>query len=131
MNKLSLIVLSLVFGISTVSFASEIDYKCVANTLESINSSIYYNLSKSEIESMLTITELVGHLDAVNAVKKCDKQLAITTTPYQCIAESLQATNSSIYYNLSDADIDAMLTITEFAGHLDAVNAEISCNSKK
>ena len=131
MNKLSLILISLSFAIATPSFAADVNYKCVASVLESTNSSIYYNLSNTEIDTMLTITEFVGHLDAVNAVKKCDKQLVITNTPYQCIAETLQATNSSIYYNLSESDIDAMLTITEFAGHLDAVNAEIRCNSNK
>ncbi len=59
-------------------------------------------------------------------------QAAFATGPisdkqYQCIAESLQAINSDIYYNLSRTDIDIMLQIPEMAGHIEAVNAARAC----
>jgi hypothetical protein len=47
---------------------------------------------------------------------------------YECIASTLQAQNSDIYSNLSEAEIDGMLTIPEMMGHYDAMKAAEKCD---
>jgi hypothetical protein len=70
----SLIVTLLVISSLSLSVqASEHNYECIASTLESFNSDIYYNLSEADIDSMLTIPEMMGHYDAMRAAEKCDK----------------------------------------------------------
>lgn len=49
-------------------------YQCIADKLQAYNSDIYYDLQPSEIDSMLQIPELVGHIDAVRAAKACDEE---------------------------------------------------------
>lgn len=62
--------------------------------------------------------------------------LTVTTTAfasspdYQCIADKLQAINSDIWYELSPHDINVMLTIPEFQGHIEAVRASKQCDAE-
>mgnify|MGYP005685103425 CR=1 FL=1 len=115
----------LAFGIigSNAMASSGRDYECIASRLQAYNSSIYYNLSSTDIDAMITIPEMFGHIDAINAEKAC----VTLEQKYQCTADRLQAYNSDIYYNLSKTDIDTMISIPEFFGHIDAVNAAKSC----
>ena len=52
----------------------EKQYRCVADAMQAIDSHIYYNLTSSQIDSMLQIPELVGHVEAVQAVAKCSAE---------------------------------------------------------
>jgi len=49
-------------------------YQCIADKMQAINSDIYYDLQPSDIDSMLQIPELVGHIDAVRSAKACDEE---------------------------------------------------------
>lgn len=71
--KLSILTLTLFMAVTTTISASENKYQCIADRLQAINSDIYYNLSESDIYSMLTIPEMFGHYDAQNALKLCTK----------------------------------------------------------
>lgn len=64
----------LAFGIigSNAMASSGRDYECIANRLQAYNSDIYYNLSKTDIDTMISIPEYFGHIDAVNAAKSCE-----------------------------------------------------------
>jgi hypothetical protein len=115
-----------VFAMAVVSsnvMAAERNYQCIADALQAYNSDIYYNLSSTEIDAMITIPEMFGHIDAVNAEKRCDAE----RLAYQCVSDALQAYNSSVYYNLSKEDIDTMISIPEMFGHFDAVKAAKRC----
>jgi hypothetical protein len=50
------------------------------------------------------------------------------STNYQCIADKLKSVNSDKWSNLSESDIDSMLQITEYTGHLEAMKASATCN---
>ncbi len=60
--------------------ASDINYKCISDSLQSINSDIYCNLSEAEIDAMLTIPEMFGHYDTVNAAKRCESVQSLKLT---------------------------------------------------
>jgi 5-enolpyruvylshikimate-3-phosphate synthase len=109
--------------------AADRNYQCIADSLQAYNSSIYYNLSSADIDAMITIPEMMGHIDAIEAEKRCNEKQS-EETQYQCVADSLQAYNSSIYCNLTRSDVEAMLTIPEMFGHIDAVNAAKRCGLK-
>ena len=109
---------------SSQSFATDHNYQCIADSLQAINSDIYYNLSSTDIDAMLTIPEMMGHNDAINAAKRCDDQ----AIKLQCVADGLEAYNSDIYYALSNEEVRAMLTIPEMMGHNDAVRIAKYCN---
>lgn len=99
------------------------DLACVAQRLQALNSDIYYNLSDSEVESMLTIPEMAGHIDAVEMAERCEMSKAdgtLSDKGYQCIANKLGMA-------VDKAQIDSMLTIPEYAGHIDAVKAALAC----
>ncbi|MBC7712964.1 MAG: hypothetical protein H7177_06480 [Rhizobacter sp.] len=69
----SIIVAVFLLGLSSVSVkAADHDYQCIADSLQAINNDIYYNLSSTDIDIMLTIPEMMGHIDAINAAKRCD-----------------------------------------------------------
>lgn len=119
----ALLMTALCLGISSGVMAADRDYECIANRLQAYNSSIYYNLSESDIYSMITIPEMFGHIDAVNAAKACETE----AEKYQCVADGLQAYNSDIYYNLSKTEIDTMISIPEMFGHIDAVRVAKRC----
>ena len=109
--------------LTSQAISAERDYQCIADRLQAINSDIYYNLSSADIEAMVTIPEMFGHIDAVNAEKQC----LLDKKKYECAADALQAINSDIYYNLSKSDIDAMISIPEMVGHIDAVRVARQC----
>ncbi len=112
------------FGIiSSSAFSAERNYQCIADKLQAINSDIWYNLSSTDIETMITIPEFSGHIEAMRADKECSSE----ERKYQCVADSLQAINSDIWYNLSKTEIDTMLNIVEFSGHIEAVRAAKKC----
>jgi hypothetical protein len=71
--KLLSITLFLLSFASFSTFATDRNYSCLASTLQSLNSDIYYNLSDAQIDAMLTIPEMAGHLDALNAAKQCSE----------------------------------------------------------
>lgn len=50
---------------------------------------------------------------------------------YKCIADSLQAYNSDIYYNLSQSEIDEMLNDSLSYGHSDATRVASTCQAAK
>ncbi|MBY0414968.1 MAG: hypothetical protein K2Q18_12430, partial [Bdellovibrionales bacterium] len=106
--------------------ASENNYQCIADKMQAINSDIWYNLSKEEIDTILSIPEYVGHTEAVMARKACREEVSIDRA-YKCVAAGLEAINSDLYYNLSKYNIDTMLSIPEYAGHVDAVIVARSC----
>ena len=61
-----------VYGILTSqAISAERDYQCIADRLQAINSDIYYNLSKADIDAMISIPEMVGHIDAVRVARQC------------------------------------------------------------
>jgi hypothetical protein len=60
-------------ALSFSSYAAEHNYECIASTLQSLNSDVYYNLTEAEIDGMLTIPEMMGHYDAMKAAEQCDK----------------------------------------------------------
>lgn len=123
MKALLMSVLAFVL-IASSAMASDRDYKCIADRLQAMNSDVYYNLSESDIYSMITIPEMFGHIDAINAEKACNNT---EEKKYQCVADGLQAYNSDIYYNLSKTEIDAMISIPEMFGHIDAVRVARRC----
>ena len=116
--------------VSLNAFAS-INYKCIADKLQARNSDIYYDLNEADIESMLTIPEMKGHIDAIQAKVQCESEDRgdgqLTDQKLQCIADSLQATNSDIYYDLKKEEIKEMLINSESFGHIDALNAAQRC----
>jgi hypothetical protein len=128
--KASFLALATAIILCSNSFAQENKYQCIADKLQAYNSDIYYNLSDSDIYSMLTIPEMFGHLDATKAQIQCELE-AKTKSEYQCVADRLEATNSDIYYGLSESDVYSMLTIPEMFGHYDAVNALKLCTKIK
>lgn len=113
--KVFLMSVSAFLLIASSAMASGRDYECIANRLQAYNSDIYYNLSESDIYSMITIPEMFGHIDAINAEKACITE----EQKYQCVADGLQAYNSSVYYNLTKTEIDTMISIPEMFGHID------------
>ena len=128
-------ILSSILLVSSITFAGPRDfYRCVADSLQAINSDIYYDLDESTVRAMLTIPEMMGHNEAVSAAKRCEAEVnpapkvgPVTDADYQCIADRMQALNSSIYYDLDKETIDQMLQIPELMGHIDAVNAARAC----
>ena len=48
---------------------------------------------------------------------------AIESPDFGCVADNLKASNSDIYYGLSNFDITTMLPITEMAGRTDSVRS--------
>lgn len=71
MKKMILSAILFTMNILNVN-AADVNYTCIANTLQATNSDIYYNLSDAEIDAMLTIPEMLGHIDAINAAKRCE-----------------------------------------------------------
>jgi hypothetical protein len=118
---MKLLLVSLTFmSICSQTFAT--DYKCINDSLESTNSSIFYNLSNDEVDKLID----QGNFYAVKAAKDCD----FKEKQYQCIANSLEAYNSSRYYNLSHSEIETMLYVTEASGHTEALDAASKCGNK-
>lgn len=66
----------LCLGMISSAFSAERDYACIAQKLQAINSDIYYDLSDAEIYSMITIPEMVGHIDAIYAERACEAEAA-------------------------------------------------------
>lgn len=68
--------LALCLLISTSAFAANgeasLNYDCIANTLISNGINIHYKLLPAEIDSLLQISEMEGHDDAVAAAKACE-----------------------------------------------------------
>jgi hypothetical protein len=108
-------------------------YQCIADSLEAINSDIYYQLSEDEVQKMLQDPSAMGHTDAVAADERCSSEAApviqgqISDKGYQCIADRMDAYDSDLYYNLSHSDIDKMLSDEESYGHWLAVREAKAC----
>lgn len=124
---------SLLFVVSIQASAlDESLNQCIADRLQAYNSSIYYGLSVTDVESMITIPEMFGHIDAMNAKKRCELisfSGELTAKGSTCVANSLQAFNSDIYYNLSAVEVKEMLDNSAATGHSDAVNAARLCGA--
>ena len=120
--KISLLFIAILLVFSTFSFAGENKFQCIADRLQAVDSRVYSNLSESDVYTMLTISEMTGHLDATNVQKFCESE-----SEYKCVAERLQAINSDIYSDLAESDVYSMLTIPEMFGHNDAINALKFC----
>ncbi len=104
--------------------------QCVADRLQAYNSDAYYYLSVTDVESMLTIPEMFGHIDAINAKARCELisfNGVLTVKGTTCVANTLQAYNSDIYYNLSAREVNLMLDNVLATGHSDAMNAARLC----
>ncbi len=56
--------------ISGSAFAG-INYQCVSDKMQAINSDIYYNLSPNEIDLMAQNTEALGHTEMIKAINSC------------------------------------------------------------
>jgi hypothetical protein len=56
-----------------------------------------------------------------------DGATKMTKEQYQCIADTLQAYNSSIYYDLSAEDIDTILSNPQNSGYSTVLAAARSC----
>ncbi len=117
---MSVIALSI---IGSNAMATDRNYECIANRLKEYNSAKYAHVTTADIDSMITIVEMSGHIDAVKAEKACLAE----SQKYQCVINGLEAYNSDVYYNLSTADIDTMLSIPEMAGHMDAFRIAKRC----
>lgn len=107
------LILALAIMTMSSAFAGRIpkhNYECISSTLEAYNSDIYYDLSPSEIDEILSSAD-ARRWKVEEVTAQCDRTDR-TPNPkldYVCIASTLEAYNSSIYYNLSPADIDALL----------------------
>lgn len=88
-------------------------------------------MSTDEVDSMLTITETNGHLDAFAAKIKCEEDSKrnnkITNEQYKCISDSFEAIDNDLFYDVSSRDIDSMLQIPEMRGHVEAIRAARAC----
>ena len=121
---------ALCFGIITSqAIAADHNYLCIADSLAAYNSDIYYDLSNAEIDTMFNDINSYGHNDVVRVAQRCDIGI-ITTKQYQCIADTLQAYNSDIFYNLSSSEVDDMLKLNEAYGHDHAISAAKRCGVK-
>lgn len=118
--------------LASQAFAAQPDYKCISEGLQAYNSDIYYNLSKAEIDTMLKDVTSYGHVDATRVSARCDEVAQPAPSRdakmYKCVADSLEAYNSDMFYNLSKADIDSMLNDSTVYGHSDAVRAARTCS---
>lgn len=85
------------------AISNEVDYSCIANKLQASNSSIYYNLSDSEIDAMLTIPEMMGHLDAVNAATFCAKKENLNLTCNGNLEAEFIGSVTSVNYSAPEA----------------------------
>lgn len=113
--------------LGTHAFASELNYQYISESLQAINSDVYMQLTKAEIDNMLQNENAYGHDDAVMVAKRAAaKQL--TDKEAQCIADALQAYNSDIYMQLTKAEVTALLKDASAFGHQDAVDAAKRCN---
>lgn len=119
-------------SISTFADGRAIDYDCVSNGLQAYDSDNYYSLGKAEIDSILSSSSNYGYIDVSNAVTRCELikfNGDLTEKGSTCVANTLQAFNCDIYYNLTADQIKTMLDIVEMAGHTDALNAARLCGA--
>jgi hypothetical protein len=79
--------------------AAQYKYQCVADALEAYNSDIYYNLSQSEIESLVKS----GVSVAVDAYERCT--LKASTSPKAC-SGNLEAEFIGEVVNFSHSEAD-------------------------
>lgn len=117
-----LLVVSMLFTVNAFA-GSGANLRCVADRLQAVNSSIFYDLSDSDVESMLTIPEMMGHDVATEMAKRCEMSNFSgqpTAKGYECIA-------SKLGIDANESQIDSMLTIVEYAGHREALEAARAC----
>ena len=74
----SVIVLALVLS-AALSHAQETqkpahDYQCISDTLEAYNSSIFYQLSKEDIDQILNDKNSTFHDQVVEVARQCDSK---------------------------------------------------------
>lgn len=74
MIKRSLIALFLM-TMTTVVQAKTVNYTCIAESLQAINSDIYFNLSAEQIDEMIQNESALGHEIVINLMtNKCSAQ---------------------------------------------------------
>lgn len=63
-----------IIALLVISFnaRADINYVCIADTLQAMNSDIYTNLSAEEIDHMLSDSEALGHEDAQMVLRLCE-----------------------------------------------------------
>jgi hypothetical protein len=107
--------------LASQAFAAQPNYKCIADSLQAVNSDIYVNLTPAEIDELLAVPSSIGHDLVVATAERCEAKL------YQCIADSMQAVNSDIYFELKKDEVDAILSNPSAIGHNIAVRADQDC----
>jgi hypothetical protein len=86
------------------------NYKCIADSLQAYNSDIYYDLSSSEIDDILSSQDdRRGKVEEVTRVCDGTEGTPNPKLDYACISSTLEAYNSSVYYDLSPSEIDELL----------------------
>lgn len=88
------------------------NYDCIISSLNAYESDIFHNLTPSEVDKILRTNISDGRRWKVAEVaKQCDAEERphYTKFDYSCIADRLEAYNSSVYFNLSKSDIEELL----------------------
>ncbi len=74
---MKLIIAVLILGLCLQSnamdgaFITSNEYQCISDTMQAMNSDIFYNLTPTEIDEMLKIVDITEHTQAVIAARAC------------------------------------------------------------
>ena len=119
----------LAFSFTLTAHAERSLLTCVADRLQAYNSDIFCDLTDEQVQQLLNDSTAYGHSDALRMKAYCEEDAA-QDQAYQCVADTLQAYNSDIYFQLSPAEIREFLRDTGSYGHAATVQAAQKCGLK-